>query len=57
MNLNDFIAKVIICSVMRIDRADDRNSEMVYFGIQQTCRANERRAKVFFGNNMTETLW
>lgn len=35
MNLNYFITKVIICRVMRIDRFDDINSGIVYFGIHR----------------------
>lgn len=35
MNLNNFITKVTLCSVMRIDRSDDRKSEFVYFGLHK----------------------
>lgn len=35
MNLNDFIIKAMLCCIMRIDRSDDRNSEIVYSGIDK----------------------
>jgi len=35
MNLTYFLGKVILCGVMKIDRFDDRNLEIIYSGIDK----------------------
>lgn len=63
MNINDFISKVIICCVMRIDRFDERNLQTVYSGTHKLVGLMRREQRFCFvrlwlwlyGNNRYST--